>query len=221
MRHYLARAAWWTVRACSRSSLSPIDIDAQGSLELCKSFLDGVKFWAVGWEKEQTTCRTFDCVAPFIAWTSPGYRVVPGSVALRSTLSSASARMRSESGIDLRKCKCAKTWHRHAQTCLIDDGEARWIGIKLAVEPVLATPQEVGALLLQCICILFENPTAPSQSDIESAGTNGHGLVFTQSQDHFVESSYYLKPNHQPERWHQNSAATGNLNTPPRSMDMH
>jgi len=62
--------------------------------------------------------------------------------------------------------------------------EARRIEIEFAVEPVLATLQEIGTLLLQCMCgLFFECPAAPPQQDTERATKNRNGSLLMQSQD--------------------------------------
>lgn len=49
----------------------------------------------------------------------------------------------------------AKPGYLSAQAGFIDEGEARRIEIELAVKLVAATLQEVGTILLQCMCGLF------------------------------------------------------------------
>jgi len=46
----------------------------------------------------------------------------------------------------------AKPGHLRAQAGFINENEARWIEIELAVEPVLAMLQQVRTVLLQCMC---------------------------------------------------------------------
>lgn len=58
---------------------------------------------------------------------------------------------------------------------------------KLAVKPVLATIQEVGTLLLQCMCGCFGCSTALSKPDVECAMANGYRSLLAQSQDHLVQ----------------------------------
>jgi len=56
-----------------------------------------------------------------------------------------------------------------AQTRFINEDEARRIDIELSGEPVAATLQKVGALLLQCRCGLFLNVQARLRSQTSSA----------------------------------------------------
>lgn len=64
------------------------------------------------------------------------------------------------------RCPSAKPGHLRAQASFIDEDESRWIEVELAIEPVATTLQEVGALLLQCMCGLFLNvqPRVRSQT---------------------------------------------------------
>ena len=57
----------------------------------------------------------------------------------------------------------------YAQPYFIDADEACRIDIELAVEPVLATLQKIGALLLQCMCGLFLNVQPRLRSQTSSA----------------------------------------------------
>jgi hypothetical protein len=63
----------------------------------------------------------------------------------------------------------AKPGHLRAQACFINEDEARRIEIELAVEPVLATLQEIGTLLLQCMCGLFLKVQPRFRSQTSSA----------------------------------------------------
>jgi hypothetical protein len=63
----------------------------------------------------------------------------------------------------------AKPRHLRAQAGFINEDEPRWIEIELAVEPVLATLQEVWTLLLQCMCGLFLNVQPRFRSQTSSA----------------------------------------------------
>ena len=47
--------------------------------------------------------------------------------------------------------------HLRGQAGLVDEDQLRRIEIELAVEPVAAALQDVGAILLQCVCGLFLN----------------------------------------------------------------
>ena len=64
-----------------------------------------------------------------------------------------------------------------AQAGFIDEDESRGIEIELVVEQVLATLQEVWALLLQCMCPSSECSAAPTQPDIERAVASGNGSL--------------------------------------------
>ena len=51
----------------------------------------------------------------------------------------------------------AQTRHLRRQACLVDEDQLRRIEIELAVEPGLTALQDVGPVLLQCMCGLFLN----------------------------------------------------------------
>jgi hypothetical protein len=56
--------------------------------------------------------------------------------------------------------------HLRGQTRLIDEDQLRRIEVDLAVEPVPAALQDVGAVLLQCVrgLFLYVQPRRPSQA---------------------------------------------------------
>lgn len=56
----------------------------------------------------------------------------------------------------------------------IDEEETCRVEIELTVDPVLTTLQKIGALLLRCMCGLFECPAVLSQPDIKTAAANGN-----------------------------------------------
>jgi len=82
--------------------------------------------------------------------------------------SSSNGRVGSVNGIDIRRGPSAKPRHFRAQAGFIDEDEARRIEIELAVEPVAATLQKVGTLLLQCMCGLFLNVQSRFRSQTSS-----------------------------------------------------
>ncbi len=49
----------------------------------------------------------------------------------------------------------AQARHLRGEAGLINEGELRRVEIELTLEPGLPTPQNVGAVLLQCMCGLF------------------------------------------------------------------
>lgn len=51
----------------------------------------------------------------------------------------------------------SQTRHLGRQARLMDEDQLRWVEIELAVEPIPPPFQDVGAVLLQCVCGLFLN----------------------------------------------------------------
>jgi hypothetical protein len=64
------------------------------------------------------------------------------------------------------RCSSAQPRHPGRQAGLVDEDETSGVEVELTVEPGLPALQDVGTLLLQCMCGLFSNvqPRPRSQS---------------------------------------------------------